>query len=480
MTTLYFQRRPSEPRVAKPTQRGFLHRELDLCRQGSGEAGSSMLRRWRWEERQYRQSVLRQAARVLALVVSAMAWAAVVYVWPGLRMGNGTGSRSLQPAVLIAAASIQAAVVLFGLAVGAIVLQVMAKYSWAVVRSVLPAWLAPVLALVVGAGVVFPLWVSFSPTGRLSTAAFAAFGWSLLAIGATVWETAQRMNPPSLSANTRRRALRVLSRDHWGGKASDDLAEVLGQLAAEAELPYQEGLQVVASYVIVLADRARHDSRGEIAVAIRALAERATGVESAALASSVVRALWVLGLDRVEHPGVFDEVHQVLTAIAADARRGGHRELARTALDALAGITAKRVGRVLPPVGYPTPPKPLTPPPPPGRDQAGFFPPPTFPSSLPSSGDQAPVIPNQPRASRRALLNRFVQEFAAEDGTPAEALATTLEGALLRPAEMEKITQAAQHNRSKWWEDYELLRETVDTFVTLLPSPRSYSRGMTA
>jgi hypothetical protein len=130
--------------------------------------------------------------------------------------------------VLIAAASIQAAVVVAGLAVGAIVLQVMARYSWAVVRSVLPSWLAPVLAIVVGGGVVLPLWVAFAPTGRLSTASFTAFGWSLLAIGVTVWETARRMNPPSLSTATRRRALRVLSRDHRGGRASDVVAEVLG------------------------------------------------------------------------------------------------------------------------------------------------------------------------------------------------------------------------------------------------------------
>ena len=48
----------------------------------------------------------------------------------------------------------------------------MARYSWAVVRSVLPSWLALVLAIAVGAGVVFPLWVSFAPTGRLSDGCF--------------------------------------------------------------------------------------------------------------------------------------------------------------------------------------------------------------------------------------------------------------------------------------------------------------------
>ena len=96
--------------------------------------------------------------------MSAIAWGLIVWGWPGLNLGNGAGSRGLQPAVLIAAASIQAAVVVFGLAIGAIVLQVMSKYSWAVVRSVLSCWLIPVLGIAVGAGVAFPLWVSFSPT----------------------------------------------------------------------------------------------------------------------------------------------------------------------------------------------------------------------------------------------------------------------------------------------------------------------------
>ena len=135
---------------------------------------------------------------------------------------------------------------------------------------------------------------------------FRCVGWAILVVGATVWETAQRMNPPSLSLHTRRRALIVLSRDHRGGQGLDDVAEVLGQLAADADLPYDEGLRMVGSYAMVLADRAREGSLGEIAVAVRSLGERAVRVESAALASSVVRALWVLGLDQADHPRVFD------------------------------------------------------------------------------------------------------------------------------------------------------------------------------
>ena len=120
----------------------------------SGKAGSNV-RRGRWNSQRHRSSLM-QVIRDLVLVWTAVAWGIIVWVWPGLQLGNDTSSRGLQPAVLIAAASIQAAVVLFGLAVGAIVLQVMAKYSWAVVRSVLPAWLAPVLELSSRYGWPFP------------------------------------------------------------------------------------------------------------------------------------------------------------------------------------------------------------------------------------------------------------------------------------------------------------------------------------
>lgn len=436
------------------------------------------MRRGRQGKRRSSRSRLRLAVQGLLLILSAIAWGVIVWAWPGLHLGNSAGSRGLQSAVLIAAASIQAAVLVFGLAVGAVVLQVMAKYSWAVVRSVLLWWLLPVLVVVVGAGVVFPLWVSFSPTERLSTAAFAAFGWAVLATGASVWAIAQRMNPPSLSLQTRRRALTVLSRDVRDGRTVDDVADVLGQLAADAELPYDEGLRMVGTYTMVLADRARYASLGEVAVAVRALGERATRVESVGLASSVVRALWVVGLDQAEHPLVFDEVHRALAAVAADARGRGQRQVAGAALDALASVTARRVGQVLPPVGFCSPRKPLTPPPPPKRSEAGFFPPPTFPSSLPGELTvRENTTPAAPRAKRREGLGRFVDDFAAENGTSAEDLAAALSAALPRPARTEDSTQTSRRDQHAWWDDYELLDETVDTLVALLPSPQPSSTG---
>ncbi len=414
--------------------------------------------------------------RGLVLAASVIGWGVIVWVWPGLHLGNDAGSRGLQPAVLIAAASIQAAVVVFGLAVGAIVLQVMAKYSWAVVRSVLSWWLVPVLVTAVGAGVVFPLWVSFSPTQSTSTAAFGAFGWSVVAVGAAAWETAQRMNPPSLSARVRRRALTVLSRERGGGKALADIAEVLGQLAADADLAYEEGLRMVGSYAMVLADRARHDSVDEVAVAVRALGERAVSVESPALSSSVVRALCVLGLDQARCPQIFEAARRALAVIAADARKGGQRELGRTALDALASITSSRIAMALPSVGFPAPLK--TPQPPPSRSEDGFFPPPVFPSSLPSDTRRPSTMSALPRAERRNLLDRLVRDFGAEDGTiTLDDLTVTLSAALLRQADVDGSRLTAQGNQLRWWSDYELLDDTVDTLMALLPSPQPSSTG---
>jgi hypothetical protein len=397
----------------------------------------------------------------------------VVWVWPGLHLGGSGSSRGLQASVLIAAASIQAAIVVFALAVGAVVLQVMANYSWVVVRSILPRWLAPVLLAVVGAGVVFPLWVSFSPSGRLSTAAFAGFGWSVLAVGATVWEIVQRVNPPSLSVATRRRAVAVLSRARRRDRASGEVAEVLGQLVADAELPYEESLKLVASYAMVLADRARSGLQEDVAVAVRALGERAVGAESTALAVSITRALWVLGLNPTAHAGVSGEVLSALTAIARDARRRGQREIADVALDALADIAVERVGRALPSVGFRVPRKPRVPLPPPSRSEAGFFPSPVFASSLPTADDQKQVIVAEPGDSRRELLERFVRDFAAGDGTSVGELAITLAAGLAGAGEPSGGAGAD----APWWREIDLLDETVEILISLLPSPQPASTG---
>lgn len=439
---------------------GFLRSRLDVWR------------RWLRVKRRYQRS---RGVLGLVLVLSAVAWGVIVWGWPGLHLLNDAGGRGLQPAVLVTAASIEAAVIVFSLAVGAIALQVMTKYSWAVVRSVLPGWFIPVLAVVVGGGVVFPLWVSFSPTQRLSTAAFAAFGWAVLLVGATVWDIAQRMNPPFISTRARWRALTILSLDPKGGKESDAIAEVLGQLAADAELPYGEGLRVVGSYAVVLADRARHGSEGEVAAAVRSLGDRAASVESAALASGVVRALWVLGLDQVGHPRVLGEARRELAAIGAEARRRSQRDVADAALDALASLAAARVGRALPPIGFRAPPRPVIPPPPPRRSEAGFFPPPVFPSSLAGEGDHRAGVPAVSRIERLEALDRLVDEFVEDRGT-AEDLAATLSAALPRREGTEDLGRAARDPSAEWY-DYELLRDTVDTLVSLLPSPQPSSTG---
>ena len=413
------------------------------------------------------------------LVLSLAAWAIALWIWPGLALGNDAASRGLQPAVLIAAASIQAAVTLFALAVGAIVLQVMSKYSWAVIRSALPRWLVPVMALTIGGGVILPLWASFSPTRRLSTAAFAAFGWSFLITVAAVWATARSMNPPALSVRARRRALTELSGDRRRAlRLSADTADVLGQLAADVELPYHEGLMLVATYAMFLADRARTASAGETVAAIRAFGEKAASAESTALASSVVKAIWVLGLDQISNLPVCREVHRSLTVIASGARSRSQREVADTALDALASVTAARVGQGLMRVGLPS--RPWQPTPPPRRLPSGLFPPPQYPSSLPPHEEPGPASAPSAKPGRREQLERFIKAFAEGDDADAASLVAMLRAGLLRPDEIELRASQPGSNPSTRFDDYDLLCETVETLTSLLPAPQPASTAWPA
>ncbi len=124
--------------------------------------------------------------------------------------------------------------------------------------------------------------------------------------------------------------------------------------------------------------------------------------------------------------------------------------------------------------GIPNSAEPLTPLPP-KRREGGYFPASGLPSSLPRSTGQKPVIPARSRASRQELLNRFVQDFAAEDATPAEDLAATLAAGLVRPADAKESTPTPHHDWPKWWGDYDLLEETVDTLRSLLPAPQPAS-----
>ena len=102
-----------------------------------------------------------------------------------------------------------------------------------------------------------------------------------------------------------------------------------------------------------------------------------------------------------------------------------------------------------------------------------------YPSSLPTDVNPEPVVPAGSRASRRELLNRFVQDFAAEGGMPAADLAATLAAGLVRPADADGSTRTCGH-APKWWDDYDLLNETVDMLVAQLPSPQPASTGWPA
>lgn len=429
--------------------------------------------------RRWSRSGLARTTRVRAAVLGFAAWGFVVWIWPGLDLGNDDTSRGLQSAVLIAAASIEAAVALFGLTIGAIVLQVMGKYSWTVIRNALPRWLLPVMAVAITGGVVFPLWAAFSPTQRLSSAAFAGFGWSLLLIGASAWETARRMNPQAVSLQARQRALVELAGDQLpAATTSAETAEVLGQLAADVELPYYEGLMLVATYAAVLAHRAHNIPAGETAAAIRAFGDRAASADSTALASGVARAMWVLGLDQIASPTVCRAIVRCLTSIAVDARSRGQRDVAEIALDALASITAARVSRGLHQIGYRTLPREATAPP--ARLTSGLFSRPRYPSSMPLEEVPEPATAPLAEAERRGQLDRFVRAFATEGGADTESLVSVLQAGLLRPNGVEQHATPPKDDPSTRLDNYDLLCETVEILTSLLSAPQPSSTAWPA
>ena len=425
-------------------------------------------------------SAVRRIGAVATWLASGLLWLLVVWLGPGLHLGDDAGSRSAQSAVLIAAGSIGAAAVLAILAVLGIVLQVLARYSWAVIRDVLPAWFGPILVFALVAGVVIPLWTSLGPTALASTIAFGCFGWAMMALGFLGKSVAKRMSPSSLAVRTRLRALGVLSAAHHDRGELDELAELLRQLIAEDAPLWGDGQRTVGVYALLIAALSRVSGRGAAVDATRALAGQADGsanLESGADGTGIVRALWVLALDQVDDAMMFTETHRALTTIAANARARAQHELAKLALAALAAATTARICALEPRVGFTVPRAP---------DEVRVLPSgpresEVFGTQHPAQGRPASSLAPRPEAeptrveatrnSRRTCLSEFLDQFGdADNCTPETAvlLLQTLHGGLgaRRPAARRLGSQA-----------HDLLRNTVDSLVGLLPPPLPSSTG---
>lgn len=382
--------------------------------------------------------------------------------------------------MLIAAGSIGAAAVLAVLAVLGIALQVLARYSWAVIRDVLPAWFAPIVGFAVLLGVVLPLWVSFAPTPRASKAAFVGFGWAMISVGLLGKIAAKRMSPSSLALRARTRALVVLSAADPDRGELDDLAALLRQVIAEDVPLWGDGQRTVGVYALLIAALSRReDGRAAAADATRALAGRADGSanpESGADSAGIVKALWVLALDQVRDEVMFAETHRAVTTIAANARARAHVELAELALAALTDTTSARICALQPRVGFTVPrrPEPLaleTVPVKPGE----FFRK-HFAARKPASGlEPLPEQPQTPveatRPGRRGRLTEFLARFGNAEEFTAEAAATLLQ--LLHGALPSKPRHVDGHDSQA----YDLLKGTVGSLTGLLPPPMPSSSG---
>ena len=422
------------------------------------------------------------ATAKILLIGSALGVA--VLIWPGLGLGNDVGSRSTESTVLMTGAGIAAAAVLGVLAFLGIVLQVMARYSWAVIRAVLPRWFGPTIAGAAIAGVGFPLWISFAPTARSSAWAAVFWGWSMIAVTVLVVVCATRMNPPSLAERTRLRALSVLSRERLRPDELDDLATVLRQVVIDDVPLWGQGRRTAGTFAVLLAALCRTPHGRRTAVdAVHTLAGRADGsadLESGAAGGSIVLALWTLGLDQVPDEDIFTEIHAALTSIAKRARAQARRELAALALDALAGVTTARICFSEPRAGFTIPPRPTVPPPPPAREadpqnpMIRYFASPPAPSSLEPLPEPDEASPLPTRQLRRARLEAFVEGFAGSNIISAAEIGgfvTVLQEGL--PVRTPQETDL----RSSRYSSYSLLCDTLETMISLLPSPLPSSVG---
>jgi hypothetical protein len=422
-------------------------------------------------------------SRPLTAIVFAVGWAVAVWVWPGLHLRDDAASLMAQPGVLIAAASITAAATLAVFAILGIILQVMARYSWAVVRSVLPRWFVLGLPAVVVAGVLFPLWVSFAPTSRTSTAAMACFGWSVLAVAMMAWSSAARMSPSSLARRTRLRALEVLPHERRRLHDLDSVAEALRQVTTSDVPLWGEGQRIVGVYGLLIAVHCReHTDHADTVALLRSLADLAGGTreKSGASDASAVLALWILGLDQIHGERLFSQIHSKITSIATEARSRRQRDLSHIALDAVADLTIARLCVVYPRIGFTVPSRTAPPMPPPAKSSLPrmpgrrFFAAPPVPSSLPARAEPNPVSSLGSRRLRRGRLNAFLDAFAELDNAGPEDAAELL--VLLQQGLPDSVAPHRVHvgrprPGTSGSSAYFTLCDTVDTLIGLLTAP---------
>ena len=295
----------------------------------------------------------------VAGAVAALAWLGAVFVWPQLPSG-GSG---LQASVLIAVATIMAALVVLTLTVGAVALQVLSQFSWGVTRIVVDKWLEAGLLFAAVGGVVVPLWVAIDPSaGRTRTAVVAA-GWSALILMFTTVTAARRINPVALEYRTRVRAYELLTAQRPRRAGSPArlamTADALAELVTAPVLPYAQFRGGVLVYVAMLAARSRAgDAADSVAAAVRDLAAAAQEETASSRSAAIVSALGGLGIDQALVPAVHRAVQDGLLGIAQHARSAGSAGVADGALDALADVVDARVRQLLPVTRLPGPARP--------------------------------------------------------------------------------------------------------------------------
>jgi hypothetical protein len=293
------------------------------------------------------------AWRRLTVLVIAGLWGLAVLSWPGLPEGLGPAALGRGSSVLIAAASIDAGLVVLTLTVGMVALQLLSQFSWRLNRTIIDRSLIALIFAAVGSGVVWPLWVAAEPSRASTRCAFAAFGWSVLLIASAAWLAAQRIQPAWLVACASRRALRLVERPGLArGDRQESLAAAgasLAELVGSQWLPYPQFRRAAVTLVVVLAARCSAEGMlNEVTLDVRDLAAQARERNIGARADALIVALGGLGIAEAHRAEVHAAVRQALLGLATCLRASGSSDAASAALDALVDVVDARVELLLP------------------------------------------------------------------------------------------------------------------------------------
>jgi hypothetical protein len=278
-------------------------------------------------------------------------WPVVVYVWPGLRVDDSDRSRNWQSTADVTLATIVGTIVVLVLTVGLLALQMLSPYGWRATRMLVNRWFYAAAVVVVVAGVLLPVWVAANPSTFWTRTAFLCFGWSLLSIAASGAAVVVTISPQALVDSLVQRTTTVLARTpRWFRCRTRSLraeVEALIEVFGSPALPDSSRKQVAGAIHEAMTKGPQADEF-EFTDRLRSVITVAGNLSSPAQLMSSVDLIGGLGTANADSFGATQAAVSAISDIAASARAERRHELAKHALDSLAGLWISRLLAVLP------------------------------------------------------------------------------------------------------------------------------------